>query len=416
MVDKSKLDEDPQEKAVDPTRYHGIIGTLMYLTSSRPGLVFDDSCITLTAYADADHAGCQDTRRSTSGRPSGNEVVELYFVIIEHQLADIFTKDLGRERLEFLINKLGMRSMSPETLKKLAEESESYGATADVPEIYMHQFCFKVTKSKDSSSYKFKLDNKTFKGMFYMKNVDYVELIWEDIMYQIDNKSPWLQDDQTCPTSGLQRTEAEEQEDASLVHETHERLVIKKPIVTRKQTRVVMRDTPTVSKKQPLERPQKLKEKDTAFCHFAKENRIAFWFLHLVLAFWFLRFGFCVSVPAFCQIHNNIMAAGSRDHPPMLATGRYPQWRSRFLRYIDTRPNRDALRKCILNGPYIPTIVVVQAVATTDDSPAVPEHTTVETPMNMSPANKAHFELEKEAIHMILTGIRDEIYSTVDAC
>nr|GEX03046.1 RNA-directed DNA polymerase, eukaryota [Tanacetum cinerariifolium] len=34
----------------------------------------------------------------------------------------------------------------------------------------------------------------------------------------------------------------------------------------------------------------------------------------------------------------------------------------------------------------------VQAVAATDDSPAVPEHTTVETPMNMSPANKAHFE------------------------
>ncbi|GJW00399.1 retrovirus-related pol polyprotein from transposon TNT 1-94 [Tanacetum coccineum] len=40
MVEKSKLDEDPQGKAVDPTRYHGMIGTLMYLTSSRPDLVF----------------------------------------------------------------------------------------------------------------------------------------------------------------------------------------------------------------------------------------------------------------------------------------------------------------------------------------------------------------------------------------
>nr|GEV01866.1 hypothetical protein [Tanacetum cinerariifolium] len=55
-------------------------------------------------------------------------------------------------------------------------------------------------------------------------------------------------------------------------------------------------------------------------------------------------------------------------------------------------------------------------VAATDDSLAIPEHTTVETPMNMSPANKAHFEAEKEAIHLILTGIGDEIYSTVDAC
>nr|GEU76733.1 hypothetical protein [Tanacetum cinerariifolium] len=110
------------------------------------------------------------------------------------------------------------------------------------------------------------------------------------------------------------------------------------------------------------------------------------------------------------------MAAGLRDRPPMLATGRYPQWRSRFLRYIDTRPNGDALRKCVLSSPYKPTTVVVQVVATTDDSPSIPEHTTIETPMNMSPANKAHFESEKEAIHLILTGIGDEIYSTVDAC
>nr|GEV92806.1 reverse transcriptase domain-containing protein [Tanacetum cinerariifolium] len=79
-------------------------------------------------------------------------------------------------------------------------------------------------------------------------------------------------------------------------------------------------------------------------------------------------------------------------------------------------PNGEALRKCILSGPYKPTTVLVQAVAATDDSPAIPEHTTVETPMNMSPANKAYFEAEKEAIHLILTGIRDEIYSTVDAC
>nr|GFA49253.1 hypothetical protein [Tanacetum cinerariifolium] len=113
------------------------------------------------------------------------------------------------------------------------------------------------------------------------------------------------------------------------------------------------------------------------------------------------------------QMNNNIMAVGLKDRPPMLATGRYPRWRSRFLRYIDTRPNGDALRKCILNGPYISTTVVVQAIAATDDSPTILKHTTVETPMNMSPANKAHFKSEKEAIHLILTGIGDEIYLTV---
>ncbi|GJW93436.1 retrovirus-related pol polyprotein from transposon TNT 1-94 [Tanacetum coccineum] len=70
MVEKSKLDEDTQGKAVDPTYYHGIIGTFMYLTARtvNRGLRYPkDSFIALTAYADTDHAGCQDTRRSTSG-------------------------------------------------------------------------------------------------------------------------------------------------------------------------------------------------------------------------------------------------------------------------------------------------------------------------------------------------------------
>ncbi|GKG25577.1 hypothetical protein Tco_0398723, partial [Tanacetum coccineum] len=47
MVEKSKLDEDKEGKAVDPSHY------LLY------------ACV--PAFADADHAGCQDTRRSTSG-------------------------------------------------------------------------------------------------------------------------------------------------------------------------------------------------------------------------------------------------------------------------------------------------------------------------------------------------------------
>ncbi|GJZ64043.1 hypothetical protein Tco_0620464 [Tanacetum coccineum] len=51
-----------------------------------------------------------------------NGVIELYFVNTEYQLADIFTKALARERIEFLINKLGMRSFTLETLKQLADE------------------------------------------------------------------------------------------------------------------------------------------------------------------------------------------------------------------------------------------------------------------------------------------------------
>nr|GEY98212.1 hypothetical protein [Tanacetum cinerariifolium] len=51
-----------------------------------------------------------------------NGVIELYFVNTEYQLADLFTKYLGRDRIEFLINKLGMRSFTPETLKQLTDE------------------------------------------------------------------------------------------------------------------------------------------------------------------------------------------------------------------------------------------------------------------------------------------------------
>ncbi|GJY74592.1 integrase, catalytic region, zinc finger, CCHC-type containing protein [Tanacetum coccineum] len=53
-----------------------------------------------------------------------NGIVELYFVRTEYELADIFTKPLPRERFNFLIEKLGMRSMSPEMLKRLTVEED----------------------------------------------------------------------------------------------------------------------------------------------------------------------------------------------------------------------------------------------------------------------------------------------------
>nr|GEV34536.1 retrovirus-related Pol polyprotein from transposon TNT 1-94 [Tanacetum cinerariifolium] len=113
----------------------------------------EDTGMSLTAYADVDHAGCQDSRRSTSGSAQffgdklvswsskkrkakhidvryhfikeqvENGIMELYFVQTEYQLADIFTKPLPRERFKFLIEKLGMKSMSLDTLKCLAKET-----------------------------------------------------------------------------------------------------------------------------------------------------------------------------------------------------------------------------------------------------------------------------------------------------
>ncbi|GJR66305.1 hypothetical protein Tco_0012370 [Tanacetum coccineum] len=53
-----------------------------------------------------------------------NRIVELYFIQTEYQPSDIFTKSLPQERFNFLIEKLDMRSMSPETLKHLTTEED----------------------------------------------------------------------------------------------------------------------------------------------------------------------------------------------------------------------------------------------------------------------------------------------------
>ncbi|GJT81933.1 hypothetical protein Tco_1056275 [Tanacetum coccineum] len=83
------------------------------------------------------------------------------------------------------------------------------------------------------------------------------------------------------------------------------------------------------------------------------------------------------------QMHINIMATGSRERPPMLATRRYTQW---------------------------------QSLKPTTTKEAIPEHNVLETYKNTTPKKRAYFDVEAEAIHMILSGIRDDIYSTVDAC
>ncbi|GJW30087.1 hypothetical protein Tco_0046962 [Tanacetum coccineum] len=114
--------------------YRGMVGTLMYLTASRPDLTF---AVCMCAWYQAKpiekhlHALMQKLIMRVAKivdevhlEQVENEVVELYFVNTEYQLADIFTKALGRERIEFLINKLGMRSFTSETLKQLADEAE----------------------------------------------------------------------------------------------------------------------------------------------------------------------------------------------------------------------------------------------------------------------------------------------------
>nr|GEY39372.1 copia protein [Tanacetum cinerariifolium] len=119
MVERSKLDEDKKGKAVDLLHYHGMIGTLLYLTASRPTYNLLYACVL------GIRLGLPKStyiRYHFIKEHVENGVIELYFVNTKYQLADIFTKALGRERIEFLINKLGMRSFMPETLKQLTDK------------------------------------------------------------------------------------------------------------------------------------------------------------------------------------------------------------------------------------------------------------------------------------------------------
>ncbi|GKE08457.1 hypothetical protein Tco_1412008, partial [Tanacetum coccineum] len=51
-------------------------------------------------------------------------------------------------------------------------------------------------------------------------------------------------------------------------------------------------------------------------------------------------------------LHNAIMEAGGKDHPPMLAPGNYVQWKSRIKRYIDTKTNNEIIYYWIYNDIY----------------------------------------------------------------
>nr|GEV56111.1 retrovirus-related Pol polyprotein from transposon TNT 1-94 [Tanacetum cinerariifolium] len=50
-----------------------------------------------------------------------NGTIELYFVKTDYQLADLFTKALSADRFNYLVRHLGMRSLSPQELDRLAK-------------------------------------------------------------------------------------------------------------------------------------------------------------------------------------------------------------------------------------------------------------------------------------------------------
>ncbi|GKE76384.1 hypothetical protein Tco_1542504 [Tanacetum coccineum] len=171
MEIKDKLDLDHNGTLVDSTKYRSMIGALMYLTSSRPDIVHA-TCLCARYQAKPTEKHLKEVKGSfvISGEPliwdsdygfhfnkiqiycdsksaiaiSCNPVqhsrtkhiavryhfikehvekgtIELYFVKTDYQLADLFTKALLVDRFNYLVRRLGMRSLSPQELERLAK-------------------------------------------------------------------------------------------------------------------------------------------------------------------------------------------------------------------------------------------------------------------------------------------------------
>nr|GEY83529.1 hypothetical protein [Tanacetum cinerariifolium] len=202
MVEKSKLDEDREGKAVDPSHYRGMIGTLLYLTANRPDLQFaicmcaryqarptekhvhavkrifrylrgtvhrglwypKDSSVALIAFVDADHAGCQDTRRSTSG-----------MALDEALIPSTQRLRIGRSKFR-LLSDIQFKESTLQVVYDVLRSCPFFKAflvTADILEIYMQEFW--ATAYVHQHSIRFKLDNKkhivnleTFRDMLHI--------------------------------------------------------------------------------------------------------------------------------------------------------------------------------------------------------------------------------------------------------
>nr|GEY31510.1 hypothetical protein [Tanacetum cinerariifolium] len=110
-------------------------------------------------------------------------------------------------------------------------------------------------------------------------------------------------------------------------------------------------------------------------------------------------------------LHNAIMEAGSKDHPPMLAPGNYIQWKSRIKRYIDTKANRELIYYCLENPPY-ELGWNDKPVLDSEGNPTTVIARVFETYKNVTQEIRDQLNAKAEAVQIILTGIDNDIYST----
>ncbi|KAL8104040.1 hypothetical protein AgCh_028318 [Apium graveolens] len=130
MNQNSKLTSDEKGKDVDIKKYKGMIGSLLYLTASRPDVMYSTlrdfgiKCGKVPIYCDntstinisknpVNHSRTKhiDVHHHFLRDNAAKGKIELVFVPTEYQLADIFTKPLGEARFSTIRRELGMCSV-----------------------------------------------------------------------------------------------------------------------------------------------------------------------------------------------------------------------------------------------------------------------------------------------------------------
>ncbi|GJY32503.1 copia protein [Tanacetum coccineum] len=183
MVEKSKLDKDTQGKVVDPTHYRGAKPTEKHLHAVKRifkylrgtvnrGLWYPkDSSIALTAYAYADHAGCQDTRRSTSGYTKEQWMLRIMSITKKQQQAldDALVLREQRLRIGNCNYRLSTTFKPKEPTFQVALDVlsltpfyQAFLISGSVPTIYMHEFWATVFYHKHCIKFKMNKKNYSF--------------------------------------------------------------------------------------------------------------------------------------------------------------------------------------------------------------------------------------------------------------
>nr|GEX31325.1 putative reverse transcriptase domain-containing protein [Tanacetum cinerariifolium] len=96
-------------------------------------------------------------------------------------------------------------------------------------------------------------------------------------------------------------------------------------------------------------------------------------------------------------------------------TAQLQEWKSRIKRYIDTKPNQELIHYCLTNPPY-ELGWKEKAVLDSERNPTTSTERVFETYKNVKQEIRDQLNAKAEAVQIILTGIDNDIYSTVDAC